>query len=173
MLIVPNQTYNGKHGLFLAGHPVNLPEHLIGQIDADLAMRNPPQKFDYRVVDNPEEINTPILRVRIDADKRPRKGVFKPGQEIRITRAKLEVVVAEAEQAEADFKYTVLDDKPVKLETPDEDDDPSVIRIRITKKHDGKTMKFTAGQVVEIPPAELDPFKKAAADEKVKYEILD
>jgi len=59
MLIVPDQTYRGKHGLYVQGHPVNLPEYLIAQIDAELQMRNPPERFTYRKVDNPRQINKP------------------------------------------------------------------------------------------------------------------
>jgi hypothetical protein len=110
MLIVVTKTYRGKHGLYIQGHPYNLPEPLIGQIDAELQMRNPPEKFAYRKVDNPQEVNRPAMKVRFT---RPFDGTvkFAAGQVVSMTADKLKAVAAEAKKTKADLAYEIVKEK--------------------------------------------------------------
>lgn len=74
MLIVVKKTYRGQYGLLVAGQPYTLPDQRIKEIESELAMRNPPEKFDYRVVRDPAAVNRPAKKEQSTPADKELKG---------------------------------------------------------------------------------------------------
>lgn len=55
MLIVPERTYRGAQGLFIAGQPVELTKTQVQAIEDECALQK--QTFKYRAIDKGQPIN--------------------------------------------------------------------------------------------------------------------
>jgi hypothetical protein len=60
MLVKVNKTYRGKEGLYVGGHPYDLPKSKIAAIVADCESRK--ETFDYEEVKDPKNINRPAQK---------------------------------------------------------------------------------------------------------------
>jgi len=137
MLVVIEQTYRGKHGLFVGGHTYDLSNNQIAAIDDELAPRkkklqyrkvkdanqiNRPtvtkkdelaprkKKLQYRKVKDANQINRPTATKKIEilTTYRGKEGVYEQGRIITLPVRKITAIEADCKSAGVKFEYELV-----------------------------------------------------------------
>lgn len=72
MLVVLSKTYNGKEGLFVAGHPYEMSKNKLAMIQEDCAARK--ETNEYRVVPEGKPINRPSKKQQATPNNKQQTG---------------------------------------------------------------------------------------------------
>jgi hypothetical protein len=108
MLVVIEQTYRGKHGLFVGGHTYDLSNNQIAAIDDELAPRK--KKLQYRKVKDANQINRPTATKKIEilTTYRGKEGVYEQGRIITLPVRKITAIEADCKSAGVKFEYELV-----------------------------------------------------------------
>lgn len=72
MLVILNKTYNGKEGLFVGGHPVEMTKSKLEAVLDDCAARK--ETMTYRVVKDGQPVNRPAKKQKGTPENKQQTG---------------------------------------------------------------------------------------------------